>query len=88
MWRLMRWFLILFCGVGRFGINIGPNDGMIEVPNTDDEGRTFQFRKFVYTSVGKVILSRGDYVCKFRGMKFVIDKQGYINKNVVKGDPS
>ncbi len=81
---LRRFFLILFFGGRRFCAGSKVNDGLVEVPNADDDGRTFHFKKFVYTSVGKVFLNEGDYVCRWRGVKFVVDFEGKVNKNNIK----
>lgn len=80
---IIRFFLILFFGGRKVTKTFRENDGLMEIPNIDDEGRTFQFKKFVFTSVGKVILNNGDYVCHCRGNKFVVDIEGIVNKNLI-----
>ncbi len=83
MVTIRRFFLILFCGGREFCRGSRLNDGLEEIPNVSDEGRTFQFKPFVFTGVGKVALNMGDYVCRWRGRKFVVDMDGVVNRNLI-----
>ena len=80
---IKRFFAILFLRGRKFKRSDKSHSGLVEILNPDK--KTFHFEPFLFTSAGKVILKEGDLICRLFGKKFVLDKDGFINKNVVKG---